>query len=162
MNRNDFNTVVNSLLDKAESLIPQADMPPLPFMENCPDVHDWYEFEHQLWDVGEEIRQLIANEHKELNKEQSNRVCRICTDKNGKRGRQSFIMLLGKKRYYEYASEITKLLSDDDIDGHVISTLYKMGTIEYQQLVEPFLNNEMTWIRNEAKRYIARCNKNEK
>ena len=158
MNRNDFDSAVNNLLDDAESIIPKEDLPPLPFMKQAPEVHDWYDFEHLLWKKGEEIRGLIVKEHKDLNKEQSSRVCDICLNKNAKRGRQSFVMLLGKNRYNEYADKVVGLLSDEDVDGHVISTLYKMGTTEYQEFVKPFLNSKYAWIRNEAKRYINRCN----
>ena len=158
MDRDDFNSAINSLLDDAESIIPNEDLPQLPFMKDAPDVHDWYDFEHRLWEKGEEIRELIVKEHKELNNEQSNRVCSICLNKNAKRGRQSFVLLLGKKRYIEYASQIADLLSDDDVDGHAIDTLYKMGTTEYQELIKPFLNHNRSWIRDEAKRYINKCN----
>lgn len=156
MNRDDFNSALNSLLDEAESIIPNEDLPPLPFRNDCLDVHDWYDFEQRLWDKGEEIRKLIVKERRELNKDQSNRVCDICLNKNAKRGRQSFVLLLGKKRYIEYASKIADLLSDDDVDGQTINTLYKMGTTEYQELIKTFLNHNRSWIRNEAKRYINR------
>lgn len=158
MNRVSFDTEINNFLSSSEKLIPDKDLPPLPFMELASYVHDWYDFELQLWDIGEKIRQLILKEHKEMNREQSNRVLNICLNKNAKRGRQSFVMLLGKKRYCLYAHKIAVLLSDDDVDGHVISTLYKMGTTDYEEQIKPFINHNRSWIRNEAKRYINRCN----
>ena len=157
MTRVEFDTEINNLLNSSEELIPDENLPLLPFMELASDVHDWYAFELQLWDTGEKIRQAILNEHKEMNREQSNRVLNICLNKNAKRGRQSFVMLLGKKRFSPYAEKISVLLSDDDVDGHVISTLYKMGTTDYEEKIKPFLNHNRSWIRNEAKRYINRC-----
>ncbi len=56
MNRNIFDNELDNLLVIAEGLIPAEKLPDLPFMELAPDVHDWYKFEHQLWDIGEEIR----------------------------------------------------------------------------------------------------------
>ena len=101
MKRDEFDSLLNSLLLSAEKLIPQKDLPELPYMELSPTVHDWYDFEHELWEIGENIK--------------------------AKRGRQSFVMLLGKKRFLHYADRIASILPDDDIDGHIISTLYKMG-----------------------------------
>ncbi|MBQ0083515.1 MAG: bifunctional metallophosphatase/5'-nucleotidase [Clostridiales bacterium] len=154
MSIEEFDAEINGLLDKAESVIPKENLPELPFMKDCPDIHEWYEFEHQLWDIGEELRQETVNRQKELNKEQSDRVFNICLNKNAKRGRQSFVLLLGKKCYSEYAESLLKLLSDEDVDGHIISTLNKMGATEYKEAVKPFLNSKYSWIRKEAKKYI--------
>jgi hypothetical protein len=63
-------------------------------------------------------------------------------------------MLLGKKCYAEYAPIIASFLSDDDIDGHVVDTLYKMGTPDYVAQIQPLTKHNRTWIRNIAKKYI--------
>ena len=125
-------------------------------MELCPDVSDWYGFELELWDIGENIRQLLCSERKNLNCEQTEKVLRICLNKNAKRGRQSFVMLLGKKRFIEYADRLAVLLSDDDINGHVLDSLYKMGAAQYCRNAGPFLTSEHTWIKNIAKKYIEK------
>ena len=96
MTRSEFDTRINNILLSAEHLVPQENLPDLPFMELAPTVHDWYGFEHTLWNFGENIRQLILTERKDLNVEQIARVCRIYADTKAKRGRQSFVMLLGK------------------------------------------------------------------
>lgn len=49
-------------------VIPKENLPDLPFMDLVPDVHDWYKFESELWDVGENIRQfLLENKNKLYN-----------------------------------------------------------------------------------------------
>lgn len=156
MRRDEFDAQVNDLLRLAERLIPEDDLPDLPYMDLAPTVHDWYDFEHELWDKGEEIRQLIAAAHKDLNAEQADRVCRICEDSRAKRGRQSFVMLLGKKRFFPFANRIAAVLPEEDVTGHVISTLYKIGASEYVAQISPYLDHGITWIRNEAKRYVQK------
>ena len=156
MNREFFDNELDSLLLRAEKLIPAEDYPDLPFMESAPDVHGWYEFEHQLWDVGEEIRQFLTVNKNKLNANQIERIINICLDNKAKRGRQSFVMLLGKKAYCNYANKLVTLLDNDDVDGHIIDTLYKMGADEYVELIKPFLTHKQTWIKNEAKRYIQK------
>lgn len=156
MIRKDFDNELNNLLTSAEALIPKENLPDLPFMDLVPDVRDWYKFESELWDVGENIRQFLLENKNKLNRSQIERIVEICLDKRAKRGRQSFVMLLGKKMFRDYAEQIVTLLNDVDVDGHVIDTLYKMGATEYTDLIEPFLTHNRTWIRNEAKRYIQK------
>ncbi|MEE1185793.1 MAG: hypothetical protein UHN02_00190 [Acutalibacteraceae bacterium] len=156
MTRKDFDNELNNLLTSAEALIPEDNLPDLPFMDLAPDVHDWYKFESELWGVGENIRQFLLENKNKLNRSQIERIVEICLDKRAKRGRQSFVMLLGKKMFCDYAEQIVTLLNDDDVDGYVIDTLYKMGATEYADLIEPFLTHNRTWIRNEAQRYIQK------
>ena len=156
MTRSEFDARIDSILLSAERLVPQENLPDLPFMKLAPTVHDWYDFEHTLWEFGENVRQLILAERKDLNHEQADRVCRICADVKAKRGRQSFVMLLGKRKFSPYAEQLATLLPDDDIDGHIISTLYKMGASQFVECIEPYSNHPITWIRNEAKRYIQK------
>ena len=127
------------------------------YMKLATTVHDWYDFEHEIWKIGEEIRQLILSEHKEMNTEQTDRVCKICVDIKAKRGRQSFVMLLGKKRYKAYADKLSSALTDEDIAGHhIISTLYKMGAAQYVDQIKHCTTHSITWIRNESKRYVEK------
>lgn len=156
LNRKTFDDNLETLLTQAENLIPDEELPDLPYMDAAPDVHEWYQFELQLWDVGEEIRQLIAEHNKKLNESQVKRILEICLDKKAKRGRQSFIMLLGKKCYSTFADEIIHLIHDDDVDGHIIDTIYKMQAGQYVDKVKLVLNHKRMWIRNEAKRYIQK------
>ncbi|MBQ4572722.1 MAG: hypothetical protein IJA80_05545 [Clostridia bacterium] len=156
MDRDMFDKTLNKLLSNAESMIPDENLPDLPFMETAPDVHDWYGFEHELWEKGEEIRQHILYGKKRPNTEQVERIVAICMDKRAKRGRESFVMLLGKKCYVNYAEKIATLLNDSDVDGHVIDTLYKMGADGYDIQIKPFINHNRAWIRNKATKYIEK------
>lgn len=154
--RKNFDENIDSLLKKANAMIPNEILPDLPFMEHAPDVHDWYRFEHELWEIGEEIRQVVSEYNMKFNSDQIDAIIKICLDKRAKRGRESFVLLLGKVMYGEYANKIISLLNDDVVGGHIIDTLYKMHAGQYVELVKPFLNHKRTWIRNEAKRYVQK------
>ena len=156
MDRKFFDNELNLLLTKAEGKIPDENLPDLPFMESVPDVHDWYMFEHELWKIGDEIRQLILMGKKALTQSQIDRIINICLDERAKRGRQSFVLLLGKKVYQKYSDKIAPLLDSDDIDGQVIDTLYKMQAGQYVDLIRPFMNHKRTWIKNTAKKYVQK------
>ena len=156
MDRKSFDQQLETLLKKAEDKIPNEKLPDLPFMELAPDVHDWYMFEHEIWEIGEEIRQLIFNNKKVLTDSQIARIINICLDEKAKRGRQSFVLLLGKKAYQKYSDKIVPLLNSDDIDGQVVDTLYKMQAGQYVDKILPFTNHKRTWIRNIAKKYIQK------
>ena len=156
MDRQQFDNELNELLSDAEMMIPNEILHDLPFMESAPDVHDWYDFEHELWEKGEEIRQHILYGKKKPNTEQVERIVSICMDKRAKRGRESFVMLLGKKCYVDYAEKIATLLNDSNVDGHVIDTLYKMGAEGYGSQIELFTNHNRTWIKNKAKKYLEK------
>lgn len=156
MDRKTFDRELDLLLTKAENKIPDENLPDLPFMKLAPDVHDWYMFEHEIWELGEEIRQLICAGKKTLTQTQIDRIINICLDERAKRGRQSFVMLLGKKAYQNYSDKIAPLLNSDDVDGHIIDTLYKMQAGQYVDLIIPFTNHKRTWIKNIAKKYIQK------
>ena len=96
MKRDEFDSQLNSLLLSAEKLIPEKDLPDLPYMELAPTVHDWYDFEHEVWEISENIRQLILTKKKDL------------------------------------------------------------GASQYVDHIKPYADHRMTWIKNEAKRYIQK------
>lgn len=152
MDRKTFDNKINSLLENAEKIIPNEDVQI--------EISIWHTFEHELWKIGEVIRQLIHEEKKDLNVEQSDRICNICLNSKAKRGRQSFVMLLSKKRYFKYSDQLVSLLKDVDVSGHVLDALYKMKVLQYQEEVKPLLRSKYTWINKLAKRYIEKSQLN--
>ena len=144
------------LLRKAESLIPSEILPDLVYSGQGPNTHGWHPFEMEIWAIGEAVRQADRQSRKGLSPGQTERIIRICLDKRARRGRQSFVMLLGRRRYRDLADSIASVISDPDISGHVIDSLYRMGAGEHAAAVAPFAIHEMTWIRNIAKKYIQK------
>lgn len=147
---------INNLLSETETNIPHEMFADLPYMKQFHGIYEWHDFEHKIWNTGEKIRQLISVKHTAFNCDQINRILNICLDKRARRGRQSFVMLLGKTKYCEYANALVPLLQDDDVNGHVIDTLYKMRANGYVALITPFLKHKQTWIRNIAKKYVQK------
>lgn len=156
MNRTAFDNEMEQLLSAAESIIPDSIMPDLPYMTSAPDVHEWHSFELTLWNTGEKIRQLISLHKKSLTQSQLERILNICQDRRAARGRQSFVLLLGRKQYADYSHALIPLLNDDDVNGHVIDTLYKMQAHGYSDVITPFLAHHHSWIRKAAGRYIQK------
>ena len=46
MDRKTFDNELDRLFTQAETLIPEENLPDLPFVDLAPDVYDWYMFEH--------------------------------------------------------------------------------------------------------------------
>ena len=75
--RNKFDETINSMLKKAEEIIPDEVLPELPYMELAPDVHEWYKFESELWEIGEEIRQVVSEYNMKFNSEQIEEIIKF-------------------------------------------------------------------------------------
>ncbi len=158
MEQEQFEIEINNLLITAEELIPKELLHDLPPMKDCLDAPEWYDFEYSLWDIGEKIRQLmVVNKHCKPSQNQIERIVDIAINPIAKRGRQSFILLLGYKKYQKYANKIASQIKDEHVDGHVISTLYKMQAPNFIDEIAPYeFYKKRTWVRNEAKRYLAK------
>ena len=155
MTKNEAKEAVLILLDRAEKLIPATSEKDLPPMDIAPGVPQWHDYEHKIWQIGEEIRQIL-NTHKTLRKDKEllARFLSVALNRNAKRGRQSFIMLLWYKHCAEYAGLLAAQLEDRSVKGHIIEGLNKMKAGQFTSLVEPFTQDKTTWIRNQAKKYI--------
>ena len=75
---------------------------------------------------------------------------------NLRRGRQSFVMALGFTGAAHLAPRVARFLADPDVDGQVIDTLLKMRAPGFVAAVRPLLTDTHAWIRNLAKKYVAR------
>lgn len=142
---------------KAKVRIPESELPDLPGQKAFPDVPEWHSFELFVWKSGEDIRVLLQKSPKlrsDLEIQQS--ILSICENQNAKRGRQSFVLLLGSPKCASLASSVVELVSDNDICGHAISALLKMKVPGYSNQIEPFASHEVAWIKNKAKSYIQK------
>lgn len=143
------------IIKQAQKLTPGRLEPNLPDFEE--GIPDWHDYEHKIWGLGEKIRQILfLNKRLRKDTEIQQGILSICLNANSKRGRQSFIMLLGNVNCAAYSDEIASQLSDDFVDGHVIDTLYKMKVENYAPNILPYCTHKKTWIRNLAKKYIAK------
>lgn len=154
MDKQTFEITLERLLSESRAAIPEALLPDKPYRGTTDP--GWYDFELTLWAKGEEIRKLLTASRRTLTPEQTASVIAICQEPNAKRGRQSFLLLLGRKVYACHAHAVAELLSDSHVAGQAIETLYKMGASGYCREIEPFLAHDKTWIRNSAIRYLKK------
>ena len=147
---------VESLFVQAKSLVPDGPSAPLPPMDGFPDIPQWHNFEHSLWSIGEQIRQALNSQPK-LRGDHSlyAEFLAIVQNRHAMRGRQSFVLLFAYRPCVAWATDLASLLPDSDIDGHIISALYKMRAPGFSATVAPFLSSSATWIRKEARRYMS-------
>ena len=144
------------IIQETKVLIPEVFLDNLEIdsMSNQPK---WYPFESQIWKNGERIRQLFLTDKKLRNKESVfDKLFEIATNRNAKRGRQSFIMLFGSVIHSKYSSQLKKQIDHNSVDGQIIDTIYKMKVTEFTKEIKPFTNHDFTWIRNIAKKYIEK------
>lgn len=143
-------------IKRAQGLIPKQLEPDLPPTQLLPDVAEWHSYEHEIWKLGAEIRQLIATCPSLRNDEELNtKIVSICLNPNTKRGRQSFIMLLGYKQHSNFAPDLIAQVTDGHVTGHILDTISKMKISGYSHIMRQYTDHETTWIKNVAKRYLT-------
>lgn len=156
----DIEKEILKIIAEVESLIPLTWEPHLPPNNLLPNVPEWYSFERTIWQKGEVIRQLLIGQKRIrtlpiiLDK-----IFEIATNRNIKRGRQPFVMLLGNTDSKKYGAELISQLDDPFVYGHIIDAIYKMKAPEFAEIIKPYCNDKETWIRNIAKKYIEKHNK---
>lgn len=158
MTKEEAKKKIQDIVRKTEKVIPLTYVENLPPIDKKnPDIPKFHDFEHEIWIKGSAIKQILC-EHTSLRKDKSllESFLSIATNRNAKRGRQIFIMLLAYKHCAEYAPFLIKQIDDSFVDGHVISTLNKMNVYQYTSFIMPFTTDKIAWIRNEAKKYISR------
>jgi hypothetical protein len=147
---------VEALVAEARSLVPETLPPALPPIDGCPGIPQWHQFEDSLWSIGEQIRQTINSEPRlRSDRELYAEFLAIIQNRHGMRGRQSFVLLFAYKPCVSWARHLASLTPDADIDGHIISALYKMRACGFSRVVAPFLSSSATWIAKEARRYLS-------
>jgi hypothetical protein len=154
---NEIRDQILELIAKTEAVIPSVIHPDLPPGPNTSGAPEWYAFEHQVWNYGEEIRQLLTK-NKSLNNDNDiqQAILKIACNKKAKRGRQTFILLLGRVDCARFAQEIASQLLDQNVAGHAIDTISKMRSPGFTNEIEPFTKDKVTWVRNKAKQYIKK------
>src|SRR5437868_6114333 len=92
------------IVSEAKKLTPSLLESNLPDFEK--GIPAWHDYEHKIWQLGERIRQILL-QNKKLRKDSDIQrgILSICVNKNSKRGRQSFIMLLGNVNCAAYSKE---------------------------------------------------------
>lgn len=156
MDKTIFDSQLRQLLTQAADAVPARFPSALPDLSQFPGIPGWHQHELALWNIGEQIRQLLAESGKWMDDAQVDAVLQICLNSSAGRGRQSFVLLLGKVRYARFAPSVALLLQDAEVCGQAVNTLYKMKADGYAHLIQPLSEHELAWIRREAKRYLQK------
>ena len=77
-------------------------------------------------------------------------LIKIAQNKEHGIARQMIVDGLGFYKTDDVKNVLVELLTDDDVTGHAISAIRKIGDKELARHIEPFMDHEKTWIRNEA------------
>jgi hypothetical protein len=118
------------------------------------------DYEGMIWDIGEKFRQIIKEKKKlKGNEKLFGGIEKVALNKLYGKGRESFVMLLGQYGGKAYISTLTELLDDEIISGHAVYALRVLKAKEAAEHVRPFLNSDITWVRNEAKKYFKSIEK---
>jgi hypothetical protein len=146
-----------NLINKAETLTPQKIEKDLEPLDEFSQVQNWHKYEIDIWEIGEKIRQVIISK-KSLRKDTEiiELIIKFCLNKNSKRGRQSFILLLGYKHLSKYAPQLINLIDDKYVYGQIIDTICKMQATGFEKKILPFRTDKNTWIKNTAIKYTEK------
>ena len=87
---------VLSACDRVLSFAPSEYPPDLPTREGLFGAPEWYSFEWKAWEIGENIRHhLKENPKLKANTDLLGRIISVIQCRNLRRGRQSFVLLMG-------------------------------------------------------------------
>lgn len=75
------------------------------------------------------------------------------------RAREMIAVALGNMKDPRAVDVLIELLNDDEVAGHALMGLRKLGAKKARPYIEPFLNHPRTWWRNEAKRALQKIDK---
>lgn len=91
-----------------------------------------------------------------LDKSSLNDLLDIVTEKKQGIARQMIVDGLGKFKDRKVIPVLVGLLEDKDVQGHALSALSRFKDPELIPYIKPFVNHEINWIRNTAKRAITK------
>lgn len=83
-------------------------------------------------------------------------LVRLVEDQSFGKARQMVVVGLGRSKRPEAVPVLMGLLDDEDVSGHAVKALAKLGADEARPALERMVNDPRAWVRNEAKRALSR------
>lgn len=83
-------------------------------------------------------------------------LVRLVEDRTFGKARQMAVLGLGRSKRPEAVPVLIGLLDDEDVSGHAVKALAKLGVEEARPALERMVNDPRAWVRNEAKRALSR------
>lgn len=113
--------------------------------EHAPD----FEVSGYIWTVGNALS-VVADDSV------FDDIVKLVTNKRYGRGREMVAVSLGNMKDPRAVDVLIELLKDEQVAGHALLALRKLKAVKAIPYIEPFLTHKKTWVRNEAKRTIAK------
>ena len=86
-------------------------------------------------------------------------LIKIVQEKEHGIARQMIVDGLGAYKSDDVKAVLVNLLNDDEVVGHAISGISKIGDKELIKYIEPFLTYKVKWVRNEVRKAIKKLEK---
>ena len=83
-------------------------------------------------------------------------LVRLVQDRTCGKARQMVVVGLGRSKRPEVVPVLIRLLDDDDVSGHAVKALAKLGAEEARPALERMVSDPRSWVRNEAKKALVR------
>lgn len=83
----------------------------------------------------------------------------LVRDKRHGKAREMLTVALGNMKNPTAVKVLTELLRDDEVAGHAIIALGKLRAKSSRPAIEPFLTHSKSWVRQEARRALAKIDK---
>lgn len=83
-------------------------------------------------------------------------LIKIAREKEHGIARQMIVHGLGSYKAEKVKDVLVELLYDNEVVGHAISAIAKMGDVSLVKYVQPFLSYKVKWVRNEANKTIKK------
>jgi hypothetical protein len=117
---------------------------------------DWLGYESDLWKLSGRLRPVLsARKDWRSGSDVLKALALICNDQSYSKGRQYMIMMLGEFGGTSEATEISALLDDPEVQGHVYKALTKLRDTRHQGTVERLVPKLSGWVKAAAKKYVA-------
>ena len=75
------------------------------------------------------------------------------------RAREMLAVALGNMKEPRAVSVLVELLDDEQVAGHAVTALRKIAPPQARSAIERFIDHPKTWVRNEARRALAKIDK---
>ena len=115
------------------------------------------QFEDVIWALGEGFRHVLKRspklrQHPTLFKH----IGALCLDTNNRKGRESFMMLLGQYGGPNQVPMLVSLLADPEVEGHALLGLRSLKAPGGREAAKRLLSDGNAWKRTEAKKYLRK------
>lgn len=116
-----------------------------------PLIHEFYKSNSLTfkWAIGNTLS-IIKD------KESLPDLIKIAQEKEHGIARQMIVDCLGSFKVENVKDVLIELLDDNEVAGHAISAIAKIGDVSLVKYIEPFLSYKVRWVRNEANKAIKK------